>query len=78
MNQYLKEAQEMAREVVAIEAKDGRDIGAAMRNAARRHGIPFGALWALRYRPPKDILAGVYFSIRKAHEATLEQQRKKL
>jgi hypothetical protein len=78
MTEFVKKAQEMARAIIAREAISGRDQGEAMRIASRKYGIPYGALWALRYRAPKDIFASVFFAIQSAHEAMCEQQRRKL
>jgi hypothetical protein len=78
MTQYVKKAQQMAHALVARETISGRDTGEAMRIASRKYGIPYNALWSLRYRAPKDIFASIYFAISSAHEAMCDQQRQKL
>ena len=35
-------------------------------------------IWALRYRPPKDILMGAYLSVRNAYLADCERQKRLL
>lgn len=75
---HVRKAQEMARALIAREASTGRDTGEAMRIASRKHGIPFSALWALRYRAPKDVFASVFFAIQTAYEATVADQERKL
>ena len=42
-----------------------------------RFGIPFSALWALRYRPPKDIGVSIYARLQAAHESVREAQMRK-
>ena len=37
----------------------------------------FSALWALRYRPPKDIGVSIYARLQAAHEAVREAQMRK-
>ena len=44
----------------------------------RRHALPRRTLWALRYRPPKDILASVYFKLLAAYQAECERQLRHL
>jgi hypothetical protein len=56
----------------------GDTVEAAMYRAESKYGVPANALWALRYRKPKAILAGIYLSLKGAYEAECERQEAKL
>ena len=56
----------------------GDTVEGAMYRASQRTGIDFGTFWSLRYRPPKDILTGVYSRLRAAYENETERQRARL
>jgi hypothetical protein len=49
-----------------------------MRRIATRAAIPFGKLWALRYRPPKEIASHILARIEAAHAAECERQLRRL
>ncbi|WP_378970598.1 hypothetical protein [Methylobacterium komagatae] len=49
-----------------------------MRRIANRAAVPFGKLWALRYRPPKEIASHVLARIEAAHAAERERQLRRL
>lgn len=49
-----------------------------MRRVASRIGVPYSTLWALRYRPPKDMMVSVYQKIQMALEAERQRQLKRL
>lgn len=73
---FVKHAKDMAHGLVLREFAAGRDVENAMRRAATRWNIPYGTLWALRYRTPRDLMTSVYFRLLAAHEATRGQQQK--
>jgi hypothetical protein len=56
----------------------GDTVEAAMHRAESRFGVPANALWALRYRKPKAILAGIYLRLKDAYEAECGRQEAKL
>jgi len=56
----------------------GDTVEAAMHRAENKFGVPVGTLWALRYRKPKAILAGIYLSLKAAYDAECERQEAKL
>jgi hypothetical protein len=56
----------------------GDTIDAAMHRAETRHGIPAETFWALRYRPPKDIVARTYFRLKAAYQAEVSAQEARL
>lgn len=72
---FVKEAKDKAHQLVLREFAAGRDVENAMRRASARWGIPYSALWALRYRTPRDLMASVYFKILAAHEAICAKQQ---
>jgi hypothetical protein len=67
-------AREMASRMVVREASGPGDIDNAMRRIEARYGVPYSLLWALRYRPPKDILLSPYRLLCAAYEAEVERQ----
>ena len=74
----VDEAASWANDLVMSEARHSRDIDGAMRRVEARCGVSHGALWALRYRKPKDILMGTYNAIRCAWIAEKQRQYSKL
>lgn len=74
----VKQARDWADRLIAQEMDGAGDTGDAMRRVARRYGVPFSALWALRYRPPKDVFASVYLALFQAQEAMRDSQSRKL
>lgn len=78
MSNLVGEAQRMALRLISQEMKEGENTDNAMRRVARKCGVSYSALWALRYRAPKRIFADIYFAIQTAHEATVARERQKL
>lgn len=70
----VESATKWADSLVRFEARGPGDLDNAMRRVERRHGVPYSALWALRYRKPKDVMASIYFRLRDAFEAERERQ----
>lgn len=56
----------------------GDTVEAAMYRAEQKFGVPANAMWALRYRKPKGILAGIYLTLKNAYEAECGRQEAKL
>lgn len=56
----------------------GDTVEAAMHRAEQKFGVPAAVLWALRYRRPKALLAGIYLSLKAAYEAECNRQEAKL
>lgn len=75
MSSYVEEASKKVSWLVSREARGPGDIPNAMRRLARRYGVSYHALWALRYRKPSDMLVSLYSRICEAHEAECERQR---
>lgn len=46
--------------------------------AARKSKIPRSVLWALRYRPPKELGVRVFFQLKRAYRQILQRQEAKL
>lgn len=49
----VEQSQDWARKIVNADVRGPGDLENAMRRVESRFGIPFAALWALRYRPPR-------------------------
>jgi hypothetical protein len=75
---YVDDAAEWAKRLTHNEARGPGDIENAWRRLEARYGIPWRAFWSLRYRPPRDIAASVYFALLQAYEAECERQARKL
>lgn len=71
-------ATDIARRLVHAESRGPGDTKNAMRRLSARYGIPFNTLWSLRYRPPGDILMGVYRRLVAAYEAECERQMRRI
>lgn len=67
-----------ANELVRRESRGPGDVENAMRRLETRYGIPWRFFWRLRYRPPDDVLVGVYIKLKVAYEAELERQQRLL
>lgn len=74
---YVDEAQRIAREMVANEARGPGDLINAMRRIEARYGVPYSLLKALRYNPPSDIMIGVWTRLLNAYEAECERVERK-
>jgi hypothetical protein len=72
----VDDAASMARTLVRREARGPGDTDNAMRRLEARYGVPYGVLWSLRYRKPKDILASAFLTLSNAYEAECERQRR--
>ena len=68
----------LSNDLLRWEARGPGDTANAMRRIATRAAVPFGKLWALRYRPPKEIASHVLARIEAAHSAERERQLKRL
>lgn len=55
----VSRAQTWADDLIRWEATGWGDAGNAMRRVATRARVPFSKLWALKYRPPKEIASHV-------------------
>jgi hypothetical protein len=78
MTDAITEARAWAQALVVGESRGPGDLANAMRRVSRRTGIDFRILYALRYRPPKDIVVGVYQRLRAAYLAECIRQEKLL
>lgn len=70
--------QSLSNDLLRWETRGPGDTANAMRRIATRAAIPFGKLWALRYRPPKEIASHVLTRIEAAHAAAKRQQLERL
>lgn len=74
----VADAREWANKLTVRESRGPGDTENAMRRLSARYGLDYGALWALRYRPPKRIFADVYFALAAAYQAECERQQRLL
>lgn len=56
------------RALVKDEAQGPGDWLNAVRRLAHHYGVPYAKLWAVLYKPPKDISASVYLAITEAYD----------
>jgi hypothetical protein len=73
----VSEASMWASRMVSMNLR-GSDTENAMRRLEARYGIPWRTFWNLRYRPPADILVGVWRQLHAAYEAECERQERLL
>ena len=74
----VSEAKEWATHMVLREMRSPGDLENAMRRLESRYGIPWRTFWNLRYRPPADILVGVWRQLHAAYEAECQRQERLL
>lgn len=74
----VSEAKEWASHMVVREMRSPGDLENAMRRLEGRYGIPWRTFWNLRYRPPADILVGVWRQLHAAYEAECQRQERLL
>ncbi len=71
------DARSKAADLVRWRSTQSGDTRRTMEAIARDIHVPFAKLWALRYRPPKDIGASIYAAIEAAHAAETARQADK-
>lgn len=74
----VSQARTWADDLIRWEATGWGDAGNAMRRVATRARVPFSKLWALKYRPPKEIASHVLSRLEAVHAAERERQLRKL
>lgn len=74
----VTEAQMWASHMVLRESRGPGDTENAMRRLENRYGIPWRTFWNLRYRPPADILVGVWRQLHSAYEQECSRQERLL
>lgn len=75
---HVEQSRAWATALVRAECRGAGDKGPAMRRVARRIGVAFSRLWALDYRPPKDVPASMYQRLARAYLAMREDQIRRL
>ena len=75
---HVSAARSWANDLVRRESRGPGDIENAMRRLEARYGIPWRTFWALRYRPPTDVLHGIYERLRTAYLAECDRQARLL
>lgn len=63
-----------ANDLVRRETRGPGDIENAMRRLESRYGISWRTFWELRYRPPADVMTGVYQRLNAAYLSEIERQ----
>jgi hypothetical protein len=67
--EFVEEAATWAHQLIMDECQKAGEYVAAMRRVAENFSIPYGTLWALKYRPPRSIGVEDYFAILSAYAA---------
>lgn len=78
VNTHVGRARDWATGIEEMEVRSGLNRPSARERAERRLRLPPGTLYALRYRPPKQIAAGLYEQLRQAWITACERERKAL
>lgn len=74
----VSEAKEWASAMVLREMRSPGDMENAMHRLERRYGIPWRVFHNLKYRPPADVLVGVWRQLKSAYELECERQERLL
>ena len=72
------DAQLWSRQLVHFESRGPGDMENAMHRLETRYGIPWRTFWSLRYRPPADVLVGVWRQLHSAYEHECQRQERLL
>jgi hypothetical protein len=67
--EFVDEAAAWAQRLILDECQKAGEYLGAMQRVAEIFSIPYGTLWALKYRPPKSIGVEDYFAIMSAYAA---------
>ena len=78
MTAAAAEARQWANALLRRETRGPGDQENAMRRLEHRYGIAWRTFWTLRYRPPGDVLKGVYDRLRAAYMAECGRQERLL
>lgn len=73
---FVNDARKWADYLVMREYQGPGQLERSMERASQKTGVDYGTFWGLRYRPPRDILTSVYFTLKMAYEAEVERQRR--
>lgn len=72
----IADARTWANELIRRESRGPGDMENAMRRIEARYGVPWRTLWTLRYRPPADVMVGVYLNLKAAYESECSRQER--
>lgn len=64
--------------VAKVHQGPGDNVETAMHRAGVKWALPFGLLWALRYRPPKAMTVGAWAYLKHIYDAECGRQEAKL
>lgn len=78
MTETAATARSWANELLRRESRGPGDMENAMRRLETRYGIPWRIFWTMRYRPPTDVLTGVFVKLGAAYRAECERQERLL
>lgn len=74
----LSEARSWSNALLLGEMRSPGDMENAMRRLESRYGIPWRIFHNLRYRPPADVLVGVWRQLKDAYEQECSRQERLL
>lgn len=72
----VRDARKWADAIVMREYQGPGQMDRAMEKASLTSGVDYSTFWALRYRPPKEVFASVYFQLKFAYEAQVQRQER--
>ena len=78
MTETAATARSWTYELLRRESRGPGDMENAMRRLETRYGIPWRIFWTMRYRPPTDVLTGVFVKLGSAYRAECERQERLL
>jgi hypothetical protein len=73
MSQAVETAARWVRTMVQRESKSPGDTVNAMRRLSKRYSVSYSLLWALKYRPPKDLYVSAYQKLEKAYQSEIDR-----
>jgi hypothetical protein len=68
MSEAVLNARHWLDAMVKRETRGAGDTVNAIRRLSNRYRIPYGLLWSLRYRPPRDLFVEMYRRIEAAYD----------
>ena len=74
----ISEAKSWSNALVLMNMRSPGDMEGAMHRLEARYGIPWRIFHNLRYRPPADVLVGVWRQLKAAYEMECQRQERLL
>lgn len=78
MSQAIADARQWVIYLVNRESRGPGDREGAIRRLSNRHGLTYGLIWSLLYRPPRDMMVSKFMSLREAYLTECQRQEQAL